>query len=134
MTSTPFRIPPAYVQWAQRSNLHPQEYTGVITYWPFKFAFAKYANANTTDLAYPLLTKNPYPLSAKQHHFEEFLSYPWRHADDTCQDIPEEKASQVLMESFEGYITGEIYMENILGFDNGDGDSWLQGVPPKYQD
>ena len=125
-----FQNPPAYVQLAQRSNLHIQEYTGVMTYWPFNFAFFKYVNGNTTDLAYPLETKEPYPPEAKQHyHSFGDSSSSWSASYGYCDDTFAGRSEAYLMELSQQDEAGEVSMEKILGFDSEDGDSWFEGKP-----
>ena len=123
--------PPAYVQHAHGAQLHPQEYTGVMTYWPFNFSFFKYVNQNTTDWAYPLATKSAYPSEAKQHS----LFGPEWDLEGMCADSQEERSEEQLVEFYENYIKNEICVESILGWDSREGDSWLpEGVLPQYAD
>jgi hypothetical protein len=124
-----FQNPPPYVQLVQTSGLHIQEYTGVMTYWPFNFAFFKYVNGNTTDLAYPLETKEPYPAEAKKYYFIADKSAVWSALYGFCENTLRGRENAHIHALFDQYEAGEICMETILGFDSEDGDSWFEGKP-----
>ncbi len=120
-----FNNPPAYIVNAGNSSMHIQEYTGIMTYLPFNFAFFKHMNQNTTDFIFPLETLNKYPMSAKQYmNTCEYLEYFMAQecVAETCNSN-----QQAL--TFIDYCVKEICMEEILGFDSADGNSWFDSQP-----
>jgi hypothetical protein len=120
-----FINPPAYVVSAGNSSMHIQEYTGVMTYLPFNFAFFKNLNHNTTDFIFPLETLNKYPMDAKQYmNTCEYIDY-FRTSE--CTDGICDTNQQIL--TFLDYCSKEICMEEILGFDSADGNSWFDSAP-----
>lgn len=124
-----FITPPAHVINAENSSMHIQEYTGVMTYLPFNFAIFKNLNHNTTDFIFPLETLNKYPMDAKQYmNTCEYIEY---FKTQECTDENCNINQQTL--TFLDYCSKEICMEEILGFDSADGDSWFDS-PPLYND
>ncbi len=105
-----FVNPPKYVSEALDSNMHIQDLTGVITYLPFNFAVLQNLNRNSTDFIIPLSSKLGDPSNAKQTHF-------------TCEFATSEETI------INRYCSYEVCLNELLGFDSSDGNSWFDESP-----
>ncbi|MFV9875221.1 MAG: hypothetical protein AB8U25_01220 [Rickettsiales endosymbiont of Dermacentor nuttalli] len=52
-----------------------QDYTDIMTYLSFNFAFFRNVNTQTIDMAFPLVIKSSYPLDAKQPYFVDDMDF-----------------------------------------------------------
>lgn len=128
-----FIDPPYYVALASNSSMHIQDYIGIMTYLPFNFAFFRNVNIQTSDMVFPLTIKNKYPVNAKQPSFfddyEENIGFQGiGMCNNDEQSCREEEMNQLIQK----YDDNEICVENILGFDGRDGNSWFEGSALYY--